>query len=141
MTATSGPGQTHLTTSSRLKDSAGVLCSSLCLTHCLLLPLLLPTALASGVLGTAGALLASEQTHWVLLVPVVLLAVVSFPAAHKHHGNLLPGILALMGLSSLILALLSGETAEKLLTAIGAGLLIVAHLKNSKLLKTAICND
>lgn len=113
-----------------LKDSFGVICSSLCLAHCLLLPMLL----ATGALGTAGALLASEQTHLMLLVPVVLLAVMSFPGGYRRHGSVLPSALALAGLTGLVLALLLGEATETLLTSIGAGLLIIAHLKNRKLL-------
>ena len=116
--------------STSLKDSFGVICSSLCLAHCLLLPMLL----ATGALGTAGALLASEQTHLMLLVPVVLLAVMSFPGGYRRHGSVLPSALALAGLTGLVLALLLGEATETLLTSIGAGLLIIAHLKNRKLL-------
>ena len=116
--------------STSLKDSFGVICSSLCLAHCLLLPMLL----ATGALGTAGALLASEQTHLMLLVPVVLLAVMSFPGGYRRHGSVLPSALGLAGLTGLVLALLLGEATETLLTSIGAGLLIIAHLKNRKLL-------
>lgn len=139
MTAISESRQTHLTTRSKFKDSAGVLCSSLCLAHCLLLPLLLPTILATGVLGTAGALLASEQTHLMLLVPVVLLALLSFPAGIKRHRRYLPSVLATAGLTSLMLALLLEEAlhqlhGEAILTALGAGLLIAAHLRNRTLL-------
>ena len=119
--------------STSLKDSFGVICSSLCLVHCLFLPMVLPMLLATGALGTAGALLASEQTHLMLLVPVVLLAVMSFPGGYRRHGSVLPSALALAGLTGLVLALLLGEATETLLTSIGAGLLIIAHLKNRKL--------
>ena len=118
------------TPSTSIKDSFGVICSSLCLAHCLLLPMVL----ATGALGTAGALLASEQTHLMLLVPVVLLALMSFPASYRRHGSVLPSALALAGLTGLKLALLLGESTETLLPSIGAGLLIIAHLRNRKLL-------
>ena len=132
----SEPSQVFVTDapSSSLKDSFGVICSSLCLVHCLFLPMVLPMLLATGVLGTAGTLLASEQTHLMLLVPVVLLAVMSFPGGYRRHGSVLPSILALLGLTGLVLALVLGEASETWLTSIGAAMLIIAHLRNRKLL-------
>lgn len=115
-------------------DALGVICSSLCLAHCLLLPLLLPLLIATGALGTVGATLASEQAHLILLLPVALLAVLSFPSGYRLHGRLLPSILALLGLTGLVLALVLGETSETWLTSIGAAMLIIAHLRNRKLL-------
>ena len=130
MTANSNTAPVDTGVSSSFKDLSGVICSSLCLAHCLLLPMLL----ATGTLGAAGALLASEQIHLMLLVPVILLAAMSFPGGYRRHGRMLPSVLALAGLTGLVLALLLGEATETLLTSIGAGLLMIAHLKNRKLL-------
>lgn len=119
---------------SNKKDMMGVVCSSLCLVHCLLLPMLLTT----GALGTAGALLASEKVHLLLLVPVILLAVLSFPAGYKQHGSYIPVITGAAGLILLLLALVLGETFETILTVMGAVTLISAHLINRKLLKRSL---
>ncbi|WP_419810226.1 MerC domain-containing protein [Bacterioplanoides sp.] len=122
--------------SSTRKDMLGIVCSSLCLAHCLLLPMLL----ATGVLGSVGALLASEQVHLMLLVPVILLAALSFPASYKQHHSLTPIITGSLGLLSLLLALILGENFEVTLTIIGAFLLIAAHLSNRSLLTRSLLN-
>ena len=110
------------------RDLAGALCSGLCLSHCLLTPLLL----ASGALGTMGAVLATETTHWVLLGPVLLLAVLSFPAGIKHHGRYLPATIAGAGLLLLLIALMAGEALEAWLTAAGALAMLAAHGLNRR---------
>ncbi|GGY57500.1 hypothetical protein GCM10011297_32680 [Bacterioplanes sanyensis] len=110
------------------RDWAGTLCSGLCLSHCLLTPLLL----ASGALGTLGAALATETIHWALLAPVLLFAVLSFPAGVKHHGRYLPAMIAGAGLLLLLLALLAGETLEAWLTAAGALAMWAAHGLNRR---------
>lgn len=110
------------------RDWAGALCSGLCLSHCLLTPLLL----ASGALGTLGAALASETIHWALLAPVLLLAVLSFPAGVKHHGLYLPAVIAGAGLLLLLTALMAGEALEAWLTVGGATMMAAAHGLNRR---------
>lgn len=120
--------------SANKKDMMGIVCSSLCLAHCLLLPMLLTT----GILGSVGALLASEKVHLMLLIPVILLAVLSFPSGYKNHGSPTPVITGAAGLTLLLLALVMGEAFETTLTVMGAITLISAHLINRNLLKRSL---
>lgn len=122
------------TTINTTKDNVGVICSALCLAHCLLLPLLL----ATGAIGSVGALLANEQVHMALLVPVIVLAALSFPAAYKQHNSMLPITLGSIGLITLLSALFLGEQLETPLTVTGAVLLIIAHLSNRNLISRSL---
>ena len=112
-----------------MKDAAGAFCSGLCLCHCLLTPLFI----AGGSLGTLGVLLASEWVHQVLLLPVALFALLSFPSAYRLHQRLLPGMFGLAGVIGLFSAVIVGGSFEVVLSVIGALMLVIAHLWNRHL--------
>ena len=118
------------------KDTWGVICSGLCLIHCLATPLLI----AGGSLGVLGILLTNEWVHQLMLVPVVLFSVLSFPSAYKKHRHHMPGLLAIIGVFGLILAVTYGHDFETVLTAIGASILMVAHGWNWHLTKKLVSN-
>jgi len=111
------------------KDSWGAICSGVCLMHCIATPLLI----AGGSLGVVGVLASSEWVHQLVLVPVILFSVLSFPSAYKKHRHHMPGLLAIIGLFGLISAVTYGHDFETVLTIIGASLLIVAHGWNWRL--------
>lgn len=113
------------------KDTWGIICSGLCLIHCLATPLLI----AGGSLGVLGIVLSNEWLHQVMLVPVVLFSVFSFPPAYKKHRHYMPGLLAFLGVLSLTLAVIYGHNFEVVLTSIGASILMVAHAWNWHLTK------
>ena len=104
-------------------DKLGAVCSGLCVCHCLLTPLLITI----GGLGAFGSLLQSERLHLALLVPVVLLALLSFPASIRRYNNWWPGIVAAGGISLLIAAQLAGHEWETVLTVPGGVAVAVAH--------------
>ncbi|WP_288129308.1 MerC domain-containing protein [Microbulbifer sp.] len=117
------------------KDTLGMLVSGLCLVHCLATPLVL----AFGGLGMLGAALENEWIHLALLVPVLLLALSSFPIACLQHRR--PAVMTsgFAGVVILILALVLGLEGhwELLASTVGAGLLVSAHWVNRRLLCVA----
>lgn len=108
-------------------DLAGITCSALCLAHCLFLPFLIATGLSS------LTFLSNEVAHLILLGPVFILAMISFPAGFKSHQRYLPGLLAIAGLTFLGAALTTHGAIESTLTAAGAFILITAHFTNRRL--------
>ncbi len=113
----------------KAKDSWGIFCSGLCLIHCLATPLLI----ASGSLGVLAMLISSEWVHKLLLLPVFLFIVLSFPSAYKQHRHHMPGLLAVSSLLGLIIAITYGHEFEIVLTVIAASILMFAHWWNRRL--------
>ena len=113
-----------------MKDLLGILGSSLCVVHCLVVP----TAIAVGV-PLAGMTDASgEKTHLVLSLLVLLLAVWAFPSGWFRHRQVLPGLLALVGVSFLVMTVFTVEAFEAYWATLAAFCLIAAHLMNRYLL-------
>lgn len=108
-----------------MKDSLGMVCSGLCLGHCVLTPVLL-------MLGGLGffSLLASEWVHWLLLIPIVLLAGLSLPQGYRRHRQRWPLGLGASGLLLLLLALVADHKWEPVLSVGGGLLLISGHWGN-----------
>lgn len=83
-----------------------------------------------------------SDMHLLFILPVFLLAGLSFPFAKKRHGKAGPMKTAIAGLFLLTLALLMEvlwhlHAAEILLTVIGGSILIYAHIQNRKLTQQA----
>ena len=114
-----------------MKDLLAASASGLCILHCLLTPLLLML----GAAGAMSAILSSEWVHYLLLVPVLLLAALSLPAGKRRHHNNAPSLLALVGIVLLLLALVAPVALESTLSVSAGLLLIAAHLYNRQLCK------
>lgn len=112
------------------KDLLGAWLSAACVCHCILTPFILLFA-GSGLLGT---LFGSELFHWLMLGPVAVIVVMSFPSAWRIHRNRWPGFISFTGLALLILALAFHGWAETVITIIGGSLLFSAHIMNRRLL-------
>lgn len=112
-----------------MKDLLAASVSGLCILHCFLTPLLL----VFGAAGTLSAVLSSEWVHYLLLLPVLLLAALSLPAGRRLHRNNKPAVLAVGGILLLFLALSAPESLESSLTVSAGFLLIGAHLYNRQL--------
>ena len=112
-----------------MKDMLGATCSGLCVAHCLLTPLLIV-----GGMGALGDLLRSELVHQALLVPVVLLALLSFPVSARRHGAVHPAALGFTGVG-LLLAGQAFHRWEIPLTLVGGLLVVAAHWSNHRLLR------
>lgn len=112
----------------RAGDTAGVLASALCLLHCLALPLLLASFPMLGLGHVEG--------FHAAMVGIALLAAVAALApgyaAHRRASVALPGAAGLACLAAAVFVAgpRYGEAAETWLTAGGAGLLCLAHLRN-----------
>ncbi len=115
------------------KDYLGAMVSLLCLIHCLLPAMLLMLGVSSAGL----AFLNGELIHYVLVLPIVLIAVWSIPMGFKRHHHRLPVVLAATGICALIMGLLF-TASEVILTTMASCLLISAHLFNKKLLSKQV---
>ncbi|WP_444901631.1 MerC domain-containing protein [Microbulbifer sp. SSSA007] len=113
-----------------VRDTLGILASGVCLVHCLLTPLL-PLL---GGLGILGALQDDQFLHLLLLVPVVTLALASFPASCRRHQRYAVMIVGFSGALLLVGALYLEGVWELVASILGAGLLIIAHWVNQRLI-------
>ncbi len=109
-----------------MKDLLGVLGSSLCVVHCLVVP----AVIAAGLPLAGMAAVSGEKVHLALSLLVALLAVWAFPAGWFGHRQVLPGLLALFGMSFLVLTAFAAEAFEVYLAILAAFCLIAAHLMN-----------
>ncbi len=114
-----------------MRDIVGMFCSGMCITHCLLTSFLL----VGGSLGLLEAYLASEWVHKGLLIPVLLIALFSFPNAYRRHQHTLPGVFAIAGVCLMLAAVILHGQYETLLTVAGGSMLIVAHFYNYLIIK------
>jgi hypothetical protein len=107
-----------------MKDRLGIIFSSLCLVHCLATPLILALGL-SGVLAT---MLTTELVHFILIVPIGLLILLTVPNVYKKYGIFSPILSGLVGMGFLIAALVIGGEQDTILTIIGGSFLVLFHL-------------
>lgn len=111
----------------RLLDGFAVTASLLCLIHCLMLPLLL---IAVPVLATM--LTIPESFHAVAFAIAVPTSLLALAAGHARHRRRMPALLTVVALALLGIGAfaIERETAERIVTSLGAVLLAVAHLLN-----------
>lgn len=118
----------------RLADLTGIALSFACLIHCLALPLaiLLAPALSRWIALPEGV-------HAAILLLALPAAAIAMRDGWRRHRRLWPAILATIGLALLALGLsahegwieaANPETADRLLTSVGALTLAAAHLVN-----------
>ena len=114
----------------RYGDRIAIALSSFCAVHCLVAPLivvLFPTMIALG--------LDDDSFHLWLLVAVVPVSVVALGLGCRDHGNKLVLGVGLLGVTLLSLAGILGhdflgESAERVLTLVGSGLIAASHIRN-----------
>ena len=112
-----------------MKDFFGAVCSVLCILHCLITPVFMLV----GISSVGIHLVESEWIHWLLVIPIILLALWSFPNGWKTHGDYKPLIFGTAGVILMVMSLFVEHSYETYL-AISAGLLLIsAHLLNRKL--------
>ncbi len=114
-------------------DKVAISMSILCLLHCLVLPLMM--ALTPSILALP---MSDEAFHiWMIIgvVPISFYALTMGCKNHKRHQ-----VLYLGGIGMLILSVaaffghdLLSEVLEKALTAIGALIIAIAHIRNYRL--------
>lgn len=120
----------------RPADLLGITLSLTCLVHCLALPLLIVLAPA---LGTWIA--TPEWLHAAILMLVLPAATFAMKDGWRRHRRMAPAALAATGVGFLVaglaahdgwIALADPETADRLLTSLGALALATAHLLNCR---------
>ncbi|MDA0237950.1 MAG: MerC domain-containing protein [Proteobacteria bacterium] len=115
-----------------ITDRTSIGLSLVCAVHCLFVPVLLVA-----VPSLASLPLDNEAFHAWMLVAVLPISIFALTLGCKKHKQYKILALGLLGLSSLVSALLFeslvGETGEKLLTLLGAGLIAWGHLTNFRL--------
>jgi FtsH-binding integral membrane protein len=126
-------------TASLLLDRAAIGLSTLCVLHCLALPLLLVLAPSLAVLP-----IADEQFHLLLVylvLPTSILAL--FLGCRRHHrwSVLMWGMsgVGVLVFTALLGHDLMGELGEKVLTVMGALLVVVGHGLNFRLCRSRAC--
>lgn len=117
-----------------MRDVVGAWLSLLCMIHCFL-PIILVSVGASLGAHQLAESMHQEWFHFVLLIPIVLLLTYSLPKSFRQHRNHQPIWLALLGLTTLVLALVIDEQYETPITMIGSVFVISAHLINRKITK------
>lgn len=120
----------------RTADLAGIALSSACLVHCLALPLALLVAPALG-----NWLRLPDGVHAAILMIALPTAAIAINGGRQRHGHNAPTLLAVAGISFLAaglaahedwLALPDAQTADRLLTSLGAVMLATTHLVNRR---------
>ena len=109
-------------------DHVAIWLSGLCLLHCLAVPVAL--LLAPGI---AEYLVGSEtQVHWLLLGLAVPISIIALQRGYRRSKSYFTLLLGFGGLSLMFLGVvhLFGKTAEVALTAMGATLVMGAHMRN-----------
>lgn len=116
-----------------ITDKVSMGLSMLCAVHCLALPLLL--VLLPSLVGTQ---LASEAFHTWMLIAVIPTSIYALTMGCKKHKRFQFLFIGLSGLVLLSSAVFLGhdvvsEFGEKVLTLLGASLMVLAHWMNFKL--------
>ena len=114
-------------------DNLAISLSAICALHCLLLPvamIFLPAISATFV--------GSEDFHKAMLYFVVPSSIIALSLGCKMHGKNHVYVYGAVGIGVLLIASffghdLFGESGEKLLTLLGAGIISLGHIKNQKL--------
>jgi len=58
----------------------------------------------SGGIGVLGGFMASQWAHQLMIIPVVIISLFSFPIAYKKHHHHMPGVLAIIAVIGLIVS-------------------------------------
>ena len=120
-------------------DRSAVGLSVLCIAHCLAVPFVVTM-----VPSLAAYWFAGEKLHLMLLYLVLPTTIVGIGLGCRRHRSY--GILfwAVSGPLLLVFAFLFGhnllgEVAERLLTVVGAGCVMTAHIQNFRLCRSCDC--
>ena len=112
-----------------LWDRIGIVVTAACAVHCVAMPLLLPLLAATDLL-----VLAHHEFEWAVLAFTFALAgVVLSHGYFRHHRSPWPLAMAAIGVVVCLLRHDFGEALEPALLAVGAGLLVAAHVYNLRL--------
>ena len=106
-------------------DRIAIGLSGLCMVHCL------ATAVALGLLASAGGLLGSPWIHEVGLTLAMMLGAVALGRGVAEHGFMMPSAVGGLGLGVMAGALtMPHDGSEALFTIVGVALLALGHQLN-----------
>jgi hypothetical protein len=120
-------------------DKTGIAASTLCIVHCILTPFL---AAALPIIAAT-----ERSTHIGLTIILMAIGSVAFVPGYRKHGRRSMVYMGMLGFMMLCAAVLlpenlASETIETLLTVIGGGFVIIAHLSNMYFcLNCSICRE
>ena len=106
-------------------DRMAIALSGLCMVHCL------ATAVALGLLASAGGLLGAAWIHEVGLTLAMIMGAVALGRGVIEHGFMMPIAIGSLGLGVMAGALtLPHDGSEALFTVLGVGVLALGHQLN-----------
>ena len=115
-------------------DKVGIACSLACLVHCFSIPFL---SLTSPLIAQYFE---TELIHFIFLIFIIPIALISMTKQKKVHQKSKPLILGIIGVTLLMLSLIISffykiETAEIAISSTGSFILIFGHYLNIKMSK------
>ena len=123
-----------------LSDKFAMTLSMVCLVHCLFAPSLIILTYSFMAMSVD-----SELVHKLILLITVPVSLFALSLGYKNHSTMNFIALGIIGLLTLVLAIILGEgvlgeNGELFLTMLGSTLVIISHYKNYQICKKTNCD-
>ncbi|MDA8696603.1 MerC domain-containing protein [Gammaproteobacteria bacterium] len=123
-----------------LSDKFAMTLSMVCLVHCLFAPSLIILSYSFMAMSVD-----SELVHKLILLITVPVSLFALSLGYKNHSTMNFIVLGIIGLLTLVLAVILGEgvlgeNGELFLTMLGSTLVIISHYKNYQICKKTNCD-
>ncbi|MDA7786224.1 MerC domain-containing protein [Gammaproteobacteria bacterium] len=123
-----------------LSDKFAMTLSMVCLVHCLFAPSLIILTYSFMAMSVD-----SELVHKLILLITVPVSLFALSLGYKNHSTMNFIVLGIIGLLTLVLAVILGEgvlgeNGELFLTMLGSTLVIISHYKNYQICKKTNCD-
>lgn len=123
-----------------LSDKFAMTLSMVCLVHCLFAPSLIILTYSFMAMSVE-----SELVHKLILLITVPVSLFALSLGYKNHSTMNFIVLGIIGLLTLVLAVILGEgvlgeNGELFLTMLGSTLVIISHYKNYQICKKTNCD-
>jgi len=123
-----------------LSDKFAMTLSMVCLVHCLFAPSLIILTYSFMAMSVD-----SELIHKLILLITVPVSLFALSLGYKNHSTMNFIVLGIIGLLTLVLAVILGEgvlgeNGELFLTMLGSTLVIISHYKNYQICKKTNCD-
>ena len=123
-----------------LSDKFAMTLSMVCLVHCLFAPSLIILTYSFMAMSVD-----SELVHKLILLITVPVSLFALSLGYKNHSTMNFIALGIIGLLTLVLAVILGEgvlgeNGELFLTMLGSTLVIISHYKNYQICKKSNCD-
>ncbi|MDC0410313.1 MerC domain-containing protein [Gammaproteobacteria bacterium] len=123
-----------------LSDKFAMTLSMVCLVHCLFAPSLIILSYSFMAMSVD-----SELVHKLILLITVPVSLFALSLGYKNHSTMNFIVLGIIGLLTLVLAVILGEgvlgeNGELFLTMLASTLVIISHYKNYQICKKTNCD-